>query len=285
MTPDAQFLHAFHTAHPGSTPAAISHWKVDDTERSSYDIIAEFLSSQAGGEVVLDLACGDGVLAEQLLNTDGGPLAVIGVDASPAELKKARRRLRKRAVLHNGLAHIMPIPNAEVAAVGCHMALTLMRPIEDVIDEIARVLVPGGVLGAFVGPVGVAEPALQTFQRLLKALPAEHRRERPELGDPRAASAAELQALLAPYFSRIEITPHRLWADGTAAALWPSLEQTYDAFALTDDGRAALKAAFFDELGERTLRCGYGVLQVRAWRSDRREVWSEEPPEVPEAVL
>ena len=99
MTPDAEFMHAFHTAHPGATPVALSHWQVDDTQTSSYDLLADFLSEQAGGEVIVDLGCGDGFLAEQLIKADNGPLAVIGVDASPAELKKAKKRLRLRAVL------------------------------------------------------------------------------------------------------------------------------------------------------------------------------------------
>ena len=271
MTPAEQFLHAFHTAHPGSTSAAISHWTIDETGRSSYDLLSDFLVEQSGGDMVLDLACGDGVLAERLLSTTGGPLAVICLDASPAELKQARRRLRKRAVVHNGLADYMPIPDEEVAAVGCHMALMLMQPIEDVIDEIARVLMPGGVLGAFIAPVGAADPALQTFQRLLAALPAEQRRERPALGDPRTSSAETLHALLSPYFSRIEITPHRLWTEGTAESLWPALALTYDAFALTEEGRTALKSAFFEALGSQTVRCGHGGLMVRAWKYTRRE--------------
>ena len=266
MTPAEQFLHAFHTAHPGSTATAISQWSLDDTGRSSYEFLADFLVEQAGGDVVLDLACGDGVLAERLLTAAGGPLAVIGVDASPFELRKARQRLRKRAVVHNGLADCMPIPDSEVAAVGCHMALMLMESIEDVIDEIDRVLMPGGALGAVIGPVGDVEPAQQIFQRLYDALPAEYRREAPTLGDLRTRSAAELESLLTPHFSRIEITPHRLWTEGTAEALWPSLALTYETFALREEGRAALEVAFSEAVGTETVRCGYGVLMVRAWK-------------------
>jgi SAM-dependent methyltransferase len=51
------------------------------------------------GETVLDLACGDGGLAEFLLPHG---LAYIGVDASPAMVEAARRRLGDRATIQEG---------------------------------------------------------------------------------------------------------------------------------------------------------------------------------------
>ncbi|MFT5685728.1 MAG: SAM-dependent methyltransferase [Myxococcota bacterium] len=266
MTPDATFLHAFHAAHPGATPTALAHWQIDDTGRSSYDLLTDFLVAEAADEVVVDLACGDGLLAEKIIAAEGGPLAVIGVDASPEELKKAKKRLRKRAVLHHGLADCLPIPSAEIAGVSCHMALMLMQPIEEVIAEIARILIPGGVLGAVVGAPTSVEPAMQTFIDLLNALPEDQRPPRPALGDPRTRSVEGLQALLAPHFSRVEITEHTLWTEGDAAALWGSLSLTYDAFALTEAGREALESAFHAALGEGPARCGHGALMVRAWK-------------------
>jgi SAM-dependent methyltransferase len=51
------------------------------------------------GDTVLDLACGDGGLAEFLLPHG---LAYIGVDASPAMVEAARRRLGDRATIQEG---------------------------------------------------------------------------------------------------------------------------------------------------------------------------------------
>jgi SAM-dependent methyltransferase len=51
------------------------------------------------GETVLDLACGDGGLAEFLLPHG---LAYLGVDASPAMVEAARRRLADRATIQEG---------------------------------------------------------------------------------------------------------------------------------------------------------------------------------------
>lgn len=266
MTPDATFLHAFHAAHPGATSAALGHWQIDDTGRSSYDLLADFLITEAADEVAMDLGCGDGALVEKILAADGGPLAVIGVDASPDELRKAKKRLRKQAVLHHGIAHYLPTPSEELAGVGCHMALMLMQPIEEVVAEIARVLMPGGVLGAVVTTSTTVEPSLQAFIAQLKGLPEDQRRPRPALGDPRTRSAEGLHALLAPHFSRIEITEHALWTEGSAESLWASLSLTYDVFALTEAGRTALEASFKASVGEGTTRCGHGVLMVRAWK-------------------
>jgi Methyltransferase domain len=51
------------------------------------------------GETVLDLACGDGALAEFLLPQG---LAYVGVDASPAMVEAARHRLGDRATIEQG---------------------------------------------------------------------------------------------------------------------------------------------------------------------------------------
>ena len=51
------------------------------------------------GDTVLDLACGDGALAEFLLPNG---LAYLGVDSSPAMVEAARKRLGERATIEQG---------------------------------------------------------------------------------------------------------------------------------------------------------------------------------------
>jgi SAM-dependent methyltransferase len=70
-------------------------------------------------EAVLDLACGDGALAEFLLPHG---LAYLGVDASPAMVEAARKRLGKRATIEQGNVDTFA-PSGPVAATTLFRAL------------------------------------------------------------------------------------------------------------------------------------------------------------------
>ena len=103
---------------------------------------------------------------------------------------------------------------------------------------------------------------MATFIDLL----AEQRPPHLALGDPRPRTVDGITELLSPHFSRIEITEHTIGSTGTAEQPWASLTLTYDAFALTEEGREALKVAFSEAIGADEARCGHGMLMVRAWK-------------------
>lgn len=105
------------------------------------------------GVVLLDVACGAG-LALRWLDPAAG-VRYIGVDASPAMLRRARRQARRRGhdhvELHLADAALMPLPDA-AADVGllCN-ALHCVADPEAVLGEMVRCLKPGAaVIGSML---------------------------------------------------------------------------------------------------------------------------------------
>lgn len=92
------------------------------------------------GDVVLDLACGTGDLAEQAVARGA---RVIGLDFARVMLKHAcRRDIAARFVQADGAR--LPIRDSSVSVVTCGFALRNFVALPDVFSELARVLEPGG---------------------------------------------------------------------------------------------------------------------------------------------
>ena len=144
LSDSERFLSAFHDADPGGTPRAFAHLPATMAERafaSSYECLLDAIPDDARS--VLDLACGDGYLLS-LLAARRPDLSLAGVDLSTGELEAAGRRLRGRAVLQQGRAQELPLPDDSVDAVVCHMALMLMDDAPQVLAQVRRVLKAGG---------------------------------------------------------------------------------------------------------------------------------------------
>jgi demethylmenaquinone methyltransferase / 2-methoxy-6-polyprenyl-1,4-benzoquinol methylase len=94
------------------------------------------------GDLVLDLACGTGDLAE--LAAERGA-RVIGVDFARAMLRGARERL-PRLGFAQGDAARLPLRSHSANVIGCGFALRNFVDVDAVLAECARVLVPRGRL-------------------------------------------------------------------------------------------------------------------------------------------
>lgn len=114
-------------------------------------------------ERLLDVACGQGVLLDQLSRTpDHGPL--VGIDASPTLIEAGTRLLRDQATMIVGDARRLPEVLAEhrldpFDAAACVLALMNMDDLESVCRGIAASLRPGG---RFVGVI--LHPAFRSPQ-------------------------------------------------------------------------------------------------------------------------
>jgi len=99
------------------------------------------------GVTVLEIGIGTGGLLSELANRAA---QVIGVDHSPAMLEEARRRLTNGGVsgveLRLGEMTHLPLPDAVVGCVVANMVLHHAADPPAVLDEIRRVLSPGGTL-------------------------------------------------------------------------------------------------------------------------------------------
>lgn len=150
-----QHLREVHGRLPGMTSALCSHYTTAHG-KTSYDLLVD--AAVVAARVldrpveVLDLACGDGYLIQLCLRRLGKSISITGVDLSEGELDAARQRLAgENADLRIGLAQSLPLAAGSVDVALCHLAFMLMIPVEPVVQELARVLRPGGVFSAVVG--------------------------------------------------------------------------------------------------------------------------------------
>ncbi|MEW6583162.1 MAG: methyltransferase domain-containing protein [Actinomycetota bacterium] len=102
------------------------------------------------GSVVLDLGCGAGtdlLVAAQMTGPQG---RVIGVDMTRSMLDLARRSAGRMGLanveLHESLIESLPLPDASVDVVISNGVIDLVPDKDAVLDEIDRVLRPGGRL-------------------------------------------------------------------------------------------------------------------------------------------
>lgn len=117
---------------------------------------AEMLAMAAlrSGEQVLDVACGTGLVAFAAADAVGPQGQVLGVDLSGQMVDAARRRAAQRRLSNVGFqrmdAETLALPDASVDVALCALGLMYLPDPERAVDEMRRVLRPGGRLVAAV---------------------------------------------------------------------------------------------------------------------------------------
>lgn len=98
------------------------------------------------GERIIDIGCGPGFYAAELLENVGGTGAVVGVDVSAPMLSVAARRCEgwPNVVFHQGDATALPVADAGFDAALCVQVLEYVPDTAAALKEMARVLKPGG---------------------------------------------------------------------------------------------------------------------------------------------
>jgi SAM-dependent methyltransferase len=241
-SPD-EFLIAFHRAHPGATALAFARGRTG-RGASSYDTLAAEVPPTAS--VVVDLGCGCGYLLSRLRERGFHPSQLIGVDMSADELALARARAALAGVdLRLERAQWLSLADRSVDAVLSHLAFMLMSDMERVVDEIARVLVPGGLFATVVGggPRARGGDAFELFLELLSQLHC----ELPRLGDRRARSEEGLRELFNPrtgFAAEVEVVDIPVAIDGSVDQVWEGLATVYDLFVVGEAERAGLEREF-----------------------------------------
>lgn len=116
-------------------------------ERRALRVAAAFAGDITGLRVV-DLATGTGALAEAIGGGPGRPASIIGVDASPGMLARARRRLGAGVTLLEADARAVPLPDGAADLVCVSYLLHLVEPPvrAAVLAECRRLLRPDGAL-------------------------------------------------------------------------------------------------------------------------------------------
>jgi SAM-dependent methyltransferase len=110
--------------------------------------IARLLLGLGPGDAVLDVACGPGNFSREFDRTVGSDGLVVGIDASETMLARGAEELRSsgpsNVALIRGDATSLPFRDATFDATCCFAALHLFAEPFDALDEIRRVLTPGG---------------------------------------------------------------------------------------------------------------------------------------------
>jgi SAM-dependent methyltransferase len=126
----------------------------------------------AGGETVLDLACGPGTLTRRLARAVGRDGLVIAADLSVPMLTRAARSTPFSCVDFARVdAMDLPLRDDTVDAVSCSLCLHLVPDLGTALEEMARVLRPHGPVAISVPShaPGPLRPLTETLARVGQA--------------------------------------------------------------------------------------------------------------------
>lgn len=134
--------------------------------------IARLLLGLARGDGVLDVACGPGNFSRDFARAVGPEGLVVGIDASRPMLERAVHQTRAsgldNVVFAHGDASMLPFRDASFDAVCCFAALNLFAEPLKALDQMTRVLTPGGRIAIFTS-CRSRSPALGAVEAALMA--------------------------------------------------------------------------------------------------------------------
>lgn len=218
-----------HRNAPQMSPAAFAECK-DSQGCSSYQWAAESVRGLKSSTCVVDLACGDGFLIPLLQSHLPSSCSVFGIDMAESGLELARaRKLPGLVEFRRARAQETGLKSNSVDAVVCHMGFMLMLPIEQVVDELMRVLKPGGLFTAVVSNRSVRTgPFKEVLDIVSKTLHEKFpKMASPATGDPRTETEEGMNSL---FEGRAEIvsTEDRFFGRNVDAnGVWNQVKDMY----------------------------------------------------------
>jgi demethylmenaquinone methyltransferase/2-methoxy-6-polyprenyl-1,4-benzoquinol methylase len=124
------------------------------------------LPDHAGGTRILDVACGTGDLSFALHN--GGPIRVFGIDFSRPMLEAAKSKAKAQGLkvpFIEGDALKLPFADCSFTAVTIAFGLRNLASVEQGLEELLRVLKPGGRIAV----LEFSRPIVPVFRLIFRA--------------------------------------------------------------------------------------------------------------------
>lgn len=272
----SEFLRRWHARYAGLASATFGYGRVVGDGRSSYALLVDDVAAPPGVKTVVDLACGDGYLIAML--AERFPSAqLVGVDMSPEELEFARNRgWGENVRLVEARADALPLADASVDAVVCHMAFMLFEDAKGVVAELARVIRPGGIFAAALGPAPGNSELMKRFISLLHDAEATESLPRLRIGDPSTFDADSLRALFAhEAWSDVRTNDLGLCFEGSDEQIRAALLAMYNVARLSERGRAELENRLTREMHDLretadSPECVLGLRHLVVWRGAPR---------------
>lgn len=269
-SPAERYLEDFHQRQPGTTSAAFAELAAVKYS-SSYAALTGHVPTAQSPLSVLDLACGDGYLLKLLADRQQPGLQLTGVDMSQAELDAARLRLPVNVTLLKERAQALSVATASVDVLLSHMAIMLMDDLEQVLQEVQRVLRSGGTLAVLIGRSFLLGPVGDAFLEAFRPIAKEDRLPNLQMGDPRTRNEDGWRTLLDDHFSDLSFEDIDVHWQPQPEALWTSLKETYDIDRLTVPAKARLKERFLASIAhlqqsDGSVSTGWGLRVISARR-------------------
>ena len=125
-----------------------------------YELTRELLALEPGA-IVLDVACGPGNFTRRFADEVGADGLVVGIDASVTMLDRAVEDTAAANVAYvRGDAERLPFRDGSFDAVCCYAAMYMFERPFTVLDELVRVLAPGGRVAVMTSLHRGPEPLL-----------------------------------------------------------------------------------------------------------------------------
>jgi SAM-dependent methyltransferase len=110
--------------------------------------VADAAQAQSG-QRVLDVGCGTGILAREIVSRVGSVGRVVGIDPSPGMVAVAKQ-VAPAVEWREGVAESLPFPDQSFEAVVSQFGLMFFKDRHQALREMLRVLAPGGRLAVAV---------------------------------------------------------------------------------------------------------------------------------------
>lgn len=216
-----------------------------------------------------DVGCGTGALGAAILD-EFNPRSLVGIDASPAFLEQARRRLTDARVrLQPGEATSLPWTSRTLHVTVSGLVLNFVARPTAMVEEMVRVTQPGGIVGVYVWDYGAGMQMIRSFWDAAAAVDPASRSLDEAVRFPDCRPDALARLFAAAGLQHVEATGLEI------PTVFPNFDDFWDPFlagtgpapaylaSVSDATRAAIRACLASRLVAR--EDGQIHLSARAW--------------------